>query len=76
MDYNTETNNYELILQLKQGLYNYRYELNEYNTKVYTTDITEGDFYQTSNNYLGIIYYRALGEQYYKPVGITSYTTE
>lgn len=75
MEYNTETGNYEKTLLLKQGLYNYRYVLKEYNSKDYSTDITEGDFYQTQNNYLGVLYYRVLGELYYKPVGITTFIT-
>jgi hypothetical protein len=75
MDFNSETGNYEKTLFLKQGLYNYRYILKEYNSKEITTDITEGDFYQTVNNYIGIVYHRALGELFYKPVGITSFTT-
>jgi hypothetical protein len=74
MDFNPETSNYEKTILLKQGLYNYRYVMKEYNSREITTDITEGDFYQTINNYIGIVYYRALGELYYKPIGITSFT--
>jgi hypothetical protein len=75
MEFNTESGNYEKIIPLKQGLYNYRYVLKEYDSKEYSTEITEGDYYQTVNNYLAIVYYRALGEVYYKPIGITSFTT-
>lgn len=75
MEFNPNTGNYEKTLLLKQGLFNYRYVLKEYNRTDYETDITEGDYYQTINNYIAIVYYRALGDLYYKPAGISSFTT-
>lgn len=70
MKYNPDKAVYEKVLFLKQGLYNYRYTTKEYNTDFMSWDITEGSFYQTNNSYLGIVYYRPLGEIYYQPVGV------
>jgi hypothetical protein len=71
MEFNPETGFYTKDLFLKQGLYNYRYVMYENDRKKPDYDITEGNYYQTSNSYLIIIYYRPLGELYYKPAGIT-----
>lgn len=70
MTYNPDKAVYEKTLFLKQGLYNYRYTTKEYNTNYSYWDITEGSFYQTNNNYIGIIYYRPLGDVYFQPVGV------
>ncbi|MBN2485084.1 MAG: DUF5103 domain-containing protein [Bacteroidales bacterium] len=75
MEFDPQTGSYSKQLLLKQGLYNYRYIMKEYNIPEFTTDITEGDFYQTINNYVAIVYYKPLGELYHKPIGITSFTT-
>ena len=39
-------------------------------------DITEGNYYETKNNYLGIVYYRSLGSEYYSPIAINIMETE
>lgn len=61
---------YEKVLFLKQGLYNYRYTAKDYNSTQAEWDITEGNFHQTENAYMGILYYRPLGEIYYQPIGV------
>ncbi len=71
MEFDPERGMYFKDLFLKQGLYNYRYITHEYNTKLYEQDITEGNHYQTSNSYLIIVYYRPLGDIYFKPAGVT-----
>lgn len=70
MTYNPDKGIYEKVLFLKQGLYNYRYTAKDYNSTQPEWDITEGNFYQTDNAYLGILYYRPLGEIYYQPIGV------
>jgi hypothetical protein len=74
MIFNPQKGVYEKKLLLKQGLYNYRYVMleNDRNKKDYY--LTEGEFYQTTNNYLVVLYYRKIGELYYCPIGITSKT--
>ncbi|MBN1118207.1 MAG: DUF5103 domain-containing protein [Bacteroidales bacterium] len=61
---------YKGQLFLKQGLYNYRYALQEYDTKQFSFDIIEGNHYQTNNSYLAIVYYKPFGEFYHQPVGV------
>jgi hypothetical protein len=75
MEFNAEKGVYMKKLLLKQGLYNYRFVMREYDKAVNDYFLTEGEHYLTRNNYLAILYYRVLGEIYYAPVGITSYTT-
>lgn len=72
--FNLEKGVYEKQLLLKQGLYNYRYVLKEYNSNQNSYYLTEGEHYQTCNNYLAVLYYRKLGEIYYSPIGIASVT--
>jgi hypothetical protein len=74
MIFNPEKGVYEKELLLKQGLYNYRYVMQEYDRKKKDYYLTEGEFYQTTNNYLAVLYYRKIGELYYSPIGIASKT--
>jgi hypothetical protein len=62
MEYNPETGNYQVSLFLKQGIYNYRYVTKEYKSGLVYRDITEGNYYQTGNDYRVFLYYRKLGE--------------
>ncbi len=63
MEFNPATAKYEKTLLLKQGAYNYQYRVVP---PVY--DI-EGNFYQTVNEYLILVYYRAPGERYDRLIG-------
>lgn len=63
MDYNPSTGRYEKVLMLKQGAYNYQYIADP---PVFNI---EGDFYQTINEYLVLVYYRAPGERYDRLLG-------
>ncbi len=74
MEFNLEKGVYEKKLLLKQGLYNYRYVMREYDTKKKDYYLTEGEHYLTTNGYLAVLYYRKMGEIYYSPAGITSTT--
>ncbi|MEC5146888.1 type IX secretion system plug protein domain-containing protein [Chitinophaga sp. 212800010-3] len=63
LTYNGSTRAYETTLFLKQGYYNYIYGLvdkTKPNSKV-STEMTEGDWWETENNYTILLYYRALG---------------
>ncbi len=63
MDYNPTTGRYEKTLMLKQGAYNYQY------ATVPPTFNIEGDFYQTENEYMVLVYYRAPGERFDRLIG-------
>ncbi|WP_143307760.1 type IX secretion system plug protein [Chitinophaga vietnamensis] len=63
LTYNGATRAYEGTLFLKQGYYNYFYGLVD-KTKPdarFDTELTEGDYWETENNYTILLYYRALG---------------
>ena len=68
MNYNNLKNNYELVLKLKQGFYNYRYSvLNNFNKEV--EGYISGNFDETENNYKVIVYYRDYGSRYDRVIG-------
>ena len=57
MSYNAERGAYELELPLKQGSYNYRYVMSDASGRIYDSAL-EGNHYETSNEYLVLIYLR------------------
>ncbi len=61
--FNPATKSYEGSLFLKQGFYNYVYALvdNTIAGSKADTKLTEGDWWETENNYTILVYYRALG---------------
>lgn len=73
MEYNDAEQQYEIVLPLKQGSYNYQYLLVDEDGKGHT-DLTEGNFYQTENEYYVYIYHRAFGERYDRLVGFQKCT--
>ena len=71
MIFNSETSMYENKQMLKQGLYDYIYVTRDKKTKQLTADVTEGNWWETENNYTILIYYRSLGGRADELVGIT-----
>lgn len=69
MAFNAESGGYEQVLLLKQGIYNYRYVTKDFNSNIVYSDITEGNHYQTGNDYRAFLYYRAPGDYYDRVVG-------
>lgn len=64
-----ETNKvYYLSLLMKQGLYNYQYLTKS--GKSYTTSKTEGNFYETENEYQIFVYHRPPGQRYDSLIGV------
>ncbi len=61
LHYNEEHNLYEATVKLKQGYYNYYYDCED--------DRIEGNYYQTQNEYLILVYARPFGERYDSLVG-------
>ena len=62
MQRNAVTGNYELTLLLKQGYYSYTYV--QVGADGYVRNLpSEGNFYQTQNQYQALIYYRGPGER-------------
>ena len=68
MEYDDATHAYHASMLLKQGYYSYQYlVLKSDDTTAPVT--TEGDYYQTSNRYDALIYYRGTGDRTDRLVG-------
>lgn len=61
LTYNGPRQAYEGTLFLKQGFYNYVYGLIDRTTGKFSTEFTEGNSWETENDYTVLVYYRALG---------------
>lgn len=68
MEYNETKNIFEKAVLLKQGYYNYQYILAE-NSKIDFENNIDGNFYQTENQYLTIVYYRGNNDRYDRIIG-------
>lgn len=69
MRYNPQSNAYETTLLLKQGGYNYQYAAVSRATGKAETSVIEGDFWQTDNEYLLLVYQHPFGSLYDRLVG-------
>lgn len=69
LSYNEEDKAYQLVRLLKQGAYNYQYLFVPNGKQQGITNFTEGNYYQTENEYLILIYHRPWGERYDKLIG-------
>lgn len=67
MEYDSQTNQYHGVLLLKQGAYNYQYL--SPSLQGFSTSEVEGNYYETRNEYLILVYYRAPGRRYDSLVG-------
>lgn len=64
MEYDDINKQYHAAILLKQGYYSYQYRQQDG-----ATARTEGDFYQTENEYSVLVYYRGQGARYDRLVG-------
>ncbi|MCH5233600.1 MAG: DUF5103 domain-containing protein [Muribaculaceae bacterium] len=69
MHYNNMESSYEIIMNLKQGSYNYRYETVSKNGGEDQESNIEGDKYETRNEYLVRVYLRKPGDRYDRLIG-------
>lgn len=60
LTFNETTGLYETSMWLKQGYYDYVYALKNSDGS-FSTDQTEGNYWETANTYSILVYYRALG---------------
>ena len=74
MQFNAKKGLYEKSLLLKQGYYSYQYILRNQNTPQPMQDFmeTEGDHWETENNYTILVYYTQAGAQYPSLVGFST----
>lgn len=69
MTYNEQTQQYESVLLLKQGSYNYMYVFVPNGSSRATFVPTEGNYYATINEYLIKVYHRPPGSRYDRLIG-------
>ena len=74
MKYNSESYMYESVQLLKQGSYNYQYLYVPQGSTKGETGPTEGNYYQTENEYLILVYHKLFGERYDRLIGVKQIT--
>lgn len=74
MMYNRITGQYEASMLLKQGSYNYRYLTVKRGSARGETGPVEGNFFQTENEYIIMVYYREPGARYDRLIGVSAVT--
>lgn len=67
--YNFENKAYEIELLLKQGYYNYQYAFLAEGSKAGDASYTEGNHYETENDYIILVYHRPLHSRYDRVIG-------
>lgn len=70
MTYNGTKGTYEATLYLKQGYYNYIYGIIPNRAAHLQTKNTEGNWWETENNYTILVYYKPLGGRSDQLIGI------
>lgn len=71
LKYNPDKQAYETAILLKQGYYSYQYIVTEAKGRGKgSTDETEGNFFQTDNEYTILVYFRSPTERYDRLVGM------
>jgi hypothetical protein len=72
MVYNADKGVYETTLVLKQGYYDYLYVTRDRDPKrTISFEYTEGNLWETENDYMILVYYRALAGRYDQLIGLT-----
>ena len=69
MDFNPATRAYEASILLKQGYYNYQYRFKPDDAPA-DTSFSEGDHFQTENEYTILVYFSDIRERYDRLVGL------
>ncbi len=70
LTYNPKTHAYEAVQLLKQGAYNYMYLFVPDGSTKGETGPAAGNFYETENEYMILIYHRPFGGRYDKLIGM------
>lgn len=69
MDYNTQFGIYEKAIMIKQGFTNYQYVISDSNRKIDEENAIDGNFFETENNYIALVYYRENNQRYDRIIG-------
>ncbi len=75
MTYNEELGGYLLDILLKQGFYNYSFAVVKDKPKTIDLSHTEGNWFETENDYTILIYYRTFGDRYDRLVGAYTFNS-
>jgi hypothetical protein len=76
MEYNEEKGIYEKAIFIKQGFVNFEYQIVDKKGVVDHENAVDGNFYQTLNDYLALVYYRENGQRYDRVIGKGFTTSE
>ncbi|MDG1743125.1 MAG: DUF5103 domain-containing protein, partial [Polaribacter sp.] len=69
MYYDAKTKTYQGKILFKQGFYNYTFATLESNGSI-NTNLINGSFYETENEYTVIVYYKPFGSFYDRVIGV------
>jgi hypothetical protein len=69
MKYDAAFKGYRGVLFLKQGFYNYEYVVKNHKSKVPDATLTEGNRFETENDYSIMVYHQPIGVFYDKLIG-------
>lgn len=76
MKYNSKTRMYENEIFLKQGFYNYQYAcIHENKPDEIDLEELEGNWFETENDYLVLVYYRPFGKRYDRLIGVRTFSS-
>ncbi len=70
LHYNRQKKSYQTSAYLKQGYYDYMYVIKEDGNDKLITNIVEGNFFATENDYYLLVYYHPFDSRYARLVGI------
>jgi hypothetical protein len=76
MEYNPKTALYEKAIFIKQGFVNFEYQIADKKGTIDRENAVDGNFHQTLNDYLALVYYRENGERYDRVIGKGFTTSE
>jgi hypothetical protein len=72
MAYNSDKQQYEAVISLKQGYYNFRYAFLPFGKSAVIDDTQlEGSFYDTENDYMIFVYHRGRSSRYDRLIGVS-----
>ena len=69
MDYNSKSGVYEKAMMIKQGFTNYQYQIADKNGVIDQKNAIDGNFYETENSYIVLVYYRESNDRYDRVIG-------
>lgn len=75
MVYNPANHTYVTKAKLKQGFYNFMYAALPANTENIDFEETEGDWFETNNDYTILVYYRPFGGRYDELIGASTFNS-